>query len=557
VPTIEISKADLEKQLGKEFSLDEIKKLLPYAKCEYDGGDDGDLIKADCKDTNRPDLWCVEGIARQIRGALGKEIGLPKYKIHPSNYIVRVNSNLKIIRPRTACAVVKGIKITNEVLKQIIQMQEKVAGTFGRNRKEAAIGVYDFDKIKWPVIYQAYEPDTLKFIPLEMNVAITLRQILVKHPKGREFAHLLEDKKMYPIFIDSAKNVLSMPPVINSNYSGKVTSETKNLFIEVSGFQDKFVHTALNAIIASLADRGGEIHQVKVKYNLHEEITCPIFAPKKIEISTKSFNEVSGFDLTPTELINLIKKARMDTSSSGDKIIVYYPTYRQDVMHERDIIEDALISYGYNNIETAVPKLAVIGEEAKIEVFARKIREFLAGFGAQEIITFTLTNKDKLFARMLNLENQKCIEIANPVSQNWSVLRNWLTPSVVEFLSNNTKREFPQRIFEVGNVIIHDSNQETKTRDVRKLCYAVSHNHSNFTEIKQVLQALLNALYIDFEIVEMEHNSFIPGRAGAVKIKGHIIGFIGELHPQVLKNWRLEHPTALFELDVDKLLEMI
>jgi len=555
MPKFEISKKDIEKLIGHSIKDDERNDLLAYAKCEFEEGD-GDIIKVDCKDTNRPDLWCVEGVARQIAGGLGKEKGVPQYIVHKSDYLVRVDSNLKGIRPRTACAVVKGIKITDEVLKQIIQMQEKVSGTFGRNRKEAAIGVYDFDKIKWPILYKAYDPDKLSFMALEMPQSLTLRKILQKHPKGREFAHLLDGKKKYPVFIDSAKNVLSMPPIINSNYSGKVTAETKNLFIEVSGFKDRFVHTALNSMIASLADRGGKIYEVKVKYGLRETLLCPDFRPRKAKLSLDLFNKLSGLGSSSKELVELLRRARLNAKIVGDNIFVEYPSYRIDIMHSVDLVEDALISYGFNKIDAELPRLAVQGSETKLEVFSRRVREWLVGFGAQEIATFTLTNKDKLFTRM-NLSNQKCMEIANPVSQNWSVLRNWLTPTVIDFFSNNTNCEYPQTIFEVGEVILPNAKAETMSDTVKKLVFARSHKNANFTEIKQVLQSLLSGLEVEFEVEETEHNSFISGRVGSIKVNDKEIGIIGELHPQVLKNWRLENPIVLFELDLNELLKLI
>jgi phenylalanyl-tRNA synthetase beta chain len=555
MPTIEVSRKDLDKLVGKKLKQEEVEDLLMYAKCEYDGGT-ADIIKADCKDTNRPDLWCAEGIARQIRGALGKDTGLPHYTIYKSKFLVRVDSQLKTIRPRTACAVIKGIKITDDVLKQIIQMQEKITGTFGRNRKEAAIGVYDFDKITWPVRYAAYEPTKLKFKPLESNREMTLRQILSSHPKGREFAHLLEDKKKFPIFIDADKNVLSMPPIINSDYSGKVTDKTRNLFIEVSGFEDKFIHPALNSIVAALADRGGKIYEVRVKYGLREQQFCPIFKPKRASLKVDNFNRLAGLDLSAREIKKLLEKARLDAKIYNNAITVDYPAYRQDIMHEVDIIEDVIVAYGYNNLEPEVPKFAVLGEEIPLESFSRRIREFLVGFGAQEIATFTLTNKDKLFNKM-NINPQKCIEIANPVSQNWCVLRNWLIPSIMDFLSNNTTREYPQTIFEVGEVVIPNLKAETCSDTLKRLAFVTSHQDITFTKGKQVLQSLMDGLELKFTVEELDHKSFVPGRAGYIKVNNKIIGMIGEIHPQVLQNWRLENTVIAFELDLNEIMTLV
>ena len=555
MPKVEVSKKDMEKLVGKKIKQSELDDLLSYAKCEYESTD-GDIIKTECKDTNRPDLWCAEGIARQIRGGIGKAKGVPEYKNRSSKCLVRVDPNLKKIRPRIACAVVKNIKITDEVIKQVIQMQEKITGTFGRNRKEAAIGVYDFDKIKWPVRYGAYAPSKLSFIPLEMDRELNLLQVLQKHPKGREFAHLLEGHKKYPILIDADKNVLSMPPVINSNHSGKVTADTKNLFIEVTGFDDQTIHTALNAVVASLADRGGNLHAVKVKYGLRDNVVCPNFKSGKIKVAIANVNQLSGLNLTRQQILENLKKARLNASISGNTLLVEYPAYRQDILHEVDIIEDLLVAYGYHNLESEDPEIAVIGGELELEVLSRRIREFLVGFGAQGVITYTLTNKDKLFNRM-NIKNQKCIEIANPVSQNWSVLRNWLTPSIMEFLGNNTNSEYPQMIFEAGDVVVPNSKAETMSDTVRKLVFAKAHQRANFTEIKQILKTLLNGLELEFEVDELDHDSFIPGRVGLIKVSNKIVGIIGELHPSVLKRWRLENPVALFELNLTELLKLV
>src|SRR4030042_1645697 len=257
MPTIEVSHNDLCNLIGKTFAMEELKDIVLYAKGEIDEVN-GDLIKIDEKDSNRPDLWSAEGIAREIKGRINPR-GCPKYSVKPSNVVVNVDKKNKTVRPNTVCAVVKNLKIDIDVLSQIIQLQEKIHTTFGSNRKEIAMGIYDYDRIKPPIRFTTFKPEGIKFAPLDFEEEMTLKEILEKHPKGKEFVHLLTGCKEYPIFIDANNEVLSMPPIINSNYSGKITENTKNAFIECSGFNFKFLIPALNVVVAALADRGTEI----------------------------------------------------------------------------------------------------------------------------------------------------------------------------------------------------------------------------------------------------------------------------------------------------------
>jgi phenylalanyl-tRNA synthetase beta chain len=182
---------------------------------------------------NRPDLLSYQGFKRSFLAFLGKKTGLKKYKIYPpeKDFVVDIDSSVKNVRPYTACAIVKGLKFDDEKIKELIEIQEKLHFTVGRNRKKVAIGIYPLEKIKLPITFEAKEPDRIKFIPLESEREMTGLEILQRHPTGRDYAHLLAGKEKFPIFIDSAKNILSMPPIINSKMTGKVDFQTTSVFI--------------------------------------------------------------------------------------------------------------------------------------------------------------------------------------------------------------------------------------------------------------------------------------------------------------------------------------
>ncbi|RLJ10206.1 MAG: phenylalanine--tRNA ligase subunit beta [Candidatus Aenigmatarchaeota archaeon] len=554
MPTIEVSYHDLCRLIGKNIPFKELsEKAILYAKGEIDEVD-GDSLKIDIKDTNRPDLWSAEGIAREIKGRYGYP-GLPEYPTQPSGLKVIVDRKMKSIRPYTVCAVVKDLDIDEHVLSQMIQLQEKVSITFGRNRKEVAIGVYDFNKITPPIKFTAFKPKELRFVPLEFKKEMTLDEILKEHPKGKEYGHLLQDLPEYPIFIDANQEVLSMPPIINSDYTGKVTQETRDLFIECSGFNLKFLMPALNVIVTALAERGGKIETVEVVYPDRKLIT-PDLSPKRFSLNPDYVRKISGLNLSTKDMCMLLEQARYKTSIKKEKIELLCPAYRQDIMHERDVVEDIIISYGYNKVEPIFPKLFTIGSQEKIEEFGYIASEIMIGMGFQEIMSYTLTNKNNLFGRMLLKESQVA-EIENPVSSNWCVFRNWLLPSLMEFLSKNKHREYPQKIFEIGDVVIIDHTQETKTRNPRKLACAITDTKIGYEDVTSVLDAFFRNLNLRYTMKKIKHSSFISGRVASIFVEGNEVGFIGEVHPQVLNNWELEKPVAAFEIDLSKILDVL
>mgnify|MGYP001558218295 CR=1 FL=1 len=546
MPTIEASYKDLCNLIGKKLSLGELKDSILFAKGEIESVD-GDLLKIDIKDTNRPDLWSAEGIAREIKGRLGFT-GCPKYSVNKSSIVVKVDKKAKNVRPYSVCAVARNVKLNKDALSQLIQLQEKVDKTFGRNRKEVSSGYYDLDKIKSPIRFSTTRPDGVKFVPLEFKEELTPREILEKHPKGKEYGHLFEGYKEYPLLIDANNEVLSIPGIINSDTLGKITEKTKNIFIDTSGFNFKFLVPALNVLVCALADRGARIETVKMVYP-DKVMNTPDLSPKNYYVDADYVNKVSGLNLSVNQMVKLLKQARYDVKVRGKKIEVVYPAYRQDIMHQRDVVEDVIISYGYNKIEPVIPKLATVGNESQIEKTTNIVADIMTGLGLQEILSYTLANKKNLFDKM-TLREEKVVEIENAVSENWNVFRNSLLPGLLEFLSANKHVEYPQRIFEIGDVVAIDESKETKTKDVRKLACAIADSNVGYQEISSVLEGYLSNSGVKYKLKSIEHSSFIPGRCAGVFVEGNQVGIIGEINPVVLENWKLEIPVAAFEVSL-------
>ena len=194
-----------------------------------------------------------------------------------------------------------------------------------------------------------------------------------------------------------------------------------------------------------------------------------------------------------------------------------------------------------------MPTIATVGKSHSIEKLSNKLRQLLVGFGFQEIIRPVLANHKNLFDKM-NIKRENVIELVNPVSEEYVCLRNWLLPSLMEVLSANKHVEYPQNIFEVGDVVVPDTNEETMSKTIRKVAVVLAHSKATYSEIKGIVESLLKQMSVNYSFKETSSRTFIEGRQVEVISNNKSIGFIGEISPVVLEQWELEMPCAAFEI---------
>jgi len=506
---------------------------------------------------NRPDLLSYQGFKRSFLAFLGKKTGLKKYKINKpeKNYKIIIDSSVKDVRPYTACAIVKGLKFNDEKIKEVVEIQEKIHATLGRKRKKIAIGLYPLEKIKLPITFKALEPDKIKFVPLEANKEMSGLQILQKHPTGIEYASLLAGKAKFPIFIDSDKNILSMPPIINSQLTGKITEDTKDIFIECSGFDFEILKKTLNIIVTALADMGGKIYQMEIKYK-NTKIT-PELTNEKMKISLENTNKHLGIKINEKQLKQFLEKM----GHNYNKGVVEIPAWRADILHEVDLIEDVAIAYGYENFIPKIPEISTMGKENQKETIKKKISEILIGLNMLELSNYHLTNQKDQFKKM-GVQEKEFIQVEESKT-DYTILRKDLTHYLLKIISENTDSEYPQSIFEIGKVF----ELKEDVNETENLAAAIA--PGNFTQIKQVIEYLfrMTDIKIKFEEPEEFPSYFIGGRCAEIFLvdnsseksedKNSRIGFIGEVHPKILKNWKIKMPVALFEIILEEIFKKL
>jgi phenylalanyl-tRNA synthetase beta chain len=563
---------DLERLVGKKLPRDEEKlnELLYLIKCEISHQKLGDseavrtsVLQDDSElnienvDTNRPDTWSPEGMARALRGLLDIELGIKKYPVaeKPATKIY-VDKELREIRPFIACVVARNPRIDDTIIRGLIHLQEKLDQSYGRKRRRSSIGFYDFDFITPPLRYDAVDPDRIRFVPLEGSAPLSMREILEKHPKGIEYGHIVSQHSRLPLLLDSRQKVLSFPPIINSNDLGKLTPDTKSILVEVTGTSEETVMNVLTILTTALADRGAKIFPAIVHYSYGkaQRTITPILKERRVEIPLENIRRMVGLNLKQSEILSLLRRARYGGTISGAKVNALVPCYRLDILHPVDIIEDLAIAYGFDRIQPKWPSDATTGSLSTFGEFSDGVRELMIGLGFQEVLTFIMTNLEKLFTKM-NQQPSQIVEIANPKVTTLTSLRSWLLPSLIEFLASNTHVEYPQRLYEIGDCTVWNLNLPNRIKDVRKLACVSTHSRANFTEIKSVLEPLITNLGAQFSLKPINHPSFLEGRTGSILIGDLQVGIIGEIHPQVIENWKLENPIAAMELDLDQLFE--
>lgn len=548
MPTVTINKKLFLKLVGKGFNDEVLKDRIAMLGTSVESLNKEEIIVE--VPPNRPDFLSEQGLARAFSSFMKIEKGLKEVKVLKSEEKVVIEDSVKDVRPYTACCIVKGLKFDDENIKSVIQIQEKLHITYGRNRKKCAVGIYPLEKIKMPIYFRALEPSKIRFKPLGYKVEMDGAEILIDHPTGKEFAHLLSGYKKYPIFVDATGQILSMPPVINSEETGRVSASTKDVFIECSGFEYSVVSKALAMIVYALSEIGGKIYSMDLIYNKEKKVS-PDLEPIAMKLDLEYINKRLGLDLKEKEALELL--SRMGYGSEKGKVLV--PAYRADILHQIDLTEDIAIAYGYENFKSEIPNVATVGAETDLEVFKNKIAGVLVGYGLLEVNTYNLASM-KNQTTLMN-SDIKVIELANALNEEYNVLRAWLIPSFLEILKNNKHNEYPQEIFGSGKVFLKNESSETGVCEKVRLCCMLSNAKVNFTSIKQVFDGLFKAIDVEHSIESCEHNSFISGRCARVSVNGKGVAYIGEINPEVLSNFELENPVACFELNLSELLELV
>jgi phenylalanyl-tRNA synthetase beta chain len=566
MPKIELQEAIFFEMLGFRPSQGEFAELLSVAKAEIDEWQpEENSLKIELNDTNRPDLWSGPGLVRQLRAF--REERVPQYSFlstekdthQTDGRVIRVDAALKEIRPYIAAFIATGVPVTDAMLVDMINAQEKLCWNYGRKRSTIAMGVYRADLMKFPVRYRAADPEKTRFTPLDYSWEMSLREILKTHPKGLEFGWIIENFERFPYLEDDQGETLSMPPIINSAHLGAVEVGDSHHFIELTGPDLDSLLVACSIVACDFADLGYEILPVRVVYPFDtpygREMITPYYFQRPVSLDVHEASRVLGEEIDAEEAEKCVRRMGNPVSRSGNTLTVHPPPYRNDFLHPVDVIEEVMIGRGMNSFEPVWPEEFTVGRLSDIEHFSREVREILVGQGYQEMIYNYLGSRRDFMDRM-NMNGEDLIEVANPMSESYEVLRNSQLPNLLYSESVSSNAVYPHRIFEVGKVAYLDDRENYGSLTVTAVSFLFCDREASFNDVNSHLAAVFFFISREYTLEPLEDPRFIPGRAGAVLYKGRKIGVIGEIHPTVLENWGIQQPAAAGEIQLDAILEI-
>ena len=526
---------------------------------------------------DRSDLLSVETMARAARAFLYSDITPPQLKVETGTIEMDVDASLSSIRPVILGAIVRNVNTgntndeRNEFIQSLMDHQEKLHLTLGRKRRLASIGVHDLSTLAPPFKVKAVDRKH-RFTPLAMETDMSIQEILDSHPKGTEYAHLLEGMEFVPVIEDAVGRVLSFPPIINGSHT-TVTEETTDFMIDVTGWDERACEASLLLVCLSLAERGGKVESMKINsangndlivpngqartHILPERLLERILGGKIESDVIRSALERMGGRLveTRTATDGPRKSSRWADASVGEKIhVIEMPRWRFDILHPIDLVEEIATGIGYESLGESFSSLALEGVPLSRATLIRRINESLSSQGIQQVQSLTLSNDEIQFERMRWKPLHQVTRIANPITIEHTILRQNILPSLMELLAANRHHELPQRVQECGEVVRDHHN-------AWRVAWACAETNAGFTAAKGIAQALARDLgardEISFSPIEDNDGPWIPGRGAKIHIGEIELGSFGEIDPLVSEKFGLKVPIHAGEFDVRALAEAI
>lgn len=487
----------------------------------------------------RPDLLSAEGFTRAINTFTSGKARVMPNQLEDSGLVITVNKKVQNLRPYIGALVAENIKLSLASLEALIQFQDKVCQTFGRQRKKIAIGVYDLSKIKGDIEYTTEDKNIISFVPLNSDEKLTGQQILTQHPTGIKYADALPDGKYVPVLCDDSGQILSMPPIINAHGVGNVTPEASRLFVDVTGTSERAVKEMLSIIAHNFLDINAQVKTVTIKYPEYCVVT-PNLEAIKMTYSLDNLNRIVGVNVSEEELSKHLEKMDLCVKEQNTIII---PSYRTDMIGEVDIAGDLLIAIGLDNL---APDLTTIqkqeGESNPLKDFAFKMGDLSQRMGLIEIKSLILIDPDQL-----SLFSDNYVQTGNAKSRTFSSARISLQPGMIEILSQNITAPKPVNIYEIGEVLY--IKEDGNVYETISWGFASLDSQASFTTAKSYMQTMLKALEIDYQLTECDEKRYILGRAAYVIVNGCQAGHFGEINPVILNLFSFPEPICSGELD--------
>nr|XP_057936382.1 phenylalanine--tRNA ligase beta subunit isoform X2 [Doryrhamphus excisus] len=589
MPTVGVKRDLLFKALGRTYTDDEFDELCFEFGLELDeitsekdiiSREQGDVKAAGASDVilykidvpaNRYDLLCLEGLVRGLQ-VFKNKLEAPRYRrVSPSSgepQKLIITKETAAVRPFAVAAVLRNITFTQERYDSFIELQEKLHQNICRKRTLVAIGTHDLDTISGPFTYTAKPPGDISFKPLNQTKEFTATQLMSLYKTDshlKHYLHIIEDKPVYPVIYDSNGIVLSMPPIINGDHS-KITLNTKNVFIECTATDLTKAKIVLDMMVTMFCEYCSQPFTVEEADVVNPDgTTCkyPELAYRKEKLSSEFINRRVGINESTEKIAQLLTRMclRSQATGVGDEIEVEIPPTRSDVIHACDIMEDAAMAFGFNNITRTTPSTHSIANQFPLNKLTELLRQDLAAAGFTEALNFALCSKEDIADRLgKKISETRAIHISNPKTAEFQVARTTLLPGLLRTIAANRKMPLPLKLFEISDVVLKDDTKDVGARNSRRFCAVYYNKTPGFEVIHGLLDRTMQLLAVKpsrgdgYHIQAAEDSTFFPGRCAEIFVQGKSVGRLGVLHPHVISNFELTLPCSAVEMDIEPFL---
>lgn len=546
---------DREYELGKD-----IKEVL---------GLYGEVIEFEIT-PNRPDCLSIVGMARETAATLDKELKFPSIEI--KNEVDNISQYLDSIE-------VKDNDLCRRYYGRVVNNVNIQPSPMWMQRKLIEAGVKPINNIV----------DITNYVMLELGQPLHAfdlekiedRKVIIRRANEGEKIRTLDDVERN---LDSSMLVIAdgQRPIAIAGVMGgadsEVTDQTKTILIESANFDGRSVRLTSRAV--SLRTEASSKFEKDLDSNLVETAcnrVCQLIesigagevvggyidayenklSEYTVYLRPKNVGSLLGVEIEIQRMIEILNSLELKAKLVEDKIEVTIPTFRRDIEFEADLIEEVGRIYGFHNIQSK-PLIGTLtkADKSRIRKIEDKIKQTITGLGLNEITTYSFISPkayDKINLQKESIK-RKSVELINPLGEDFSVMRTTLIPNMMEVLTRNYKYGVSSAsAYEIGNIFIPKNIPvNSLPYEIKTLCVGM-YGKMDFFDIKGVIDSLLGKLGISgYEYIpEKQYNTFHPGRTGNIVKDNHVIGIIGEIHPDVLENYGMKEKVYIAELDVE------
>ena len=514
---------------------------------------------------NRPDCQCILGIAREVSAVLQKPLKEPSY-----SFTAKKTNALPIeveVQAPDLCPRYVGHYVENVKVGETPAWMRKRLALSGIRSISPIVDITNFVLLEMGQPMHAFDADD-----------IGGRKIIVRRAeKGEKIVTL--DEKEFTLTTDNLVICDGNKPVALAGIMGGLNSEikqsTKNVFFESAKFARDNVRKTSRALGQS-SDSSSRFEKGLDAYtnergmaralHLIEQLGCGEvtdmrrdvcavdLTPRKMTASVQKINALLGIEVPNNEIIRILSDLQFKPQINGDDLTVEIPGYRDDVDAYPDLAEEIIRMYGYEHITpTFLEKASVTGggltDEQRRELHLKNALR-LQGFSEAYNYSFYSPKDFDLMKLPADATERNAVKILNPISEELSVMRTFLAPSMLGNAVRNIRRGNDEgRQFEVANVYIPKTLGE-QPFERKHLVLGVWGGKNDFFDMKGAVERLAELFHLSFTYERAEKSYLHPGVSANVLFDGNVVGVIGELDPAIALSLGLDKKVYLGEIDL-------